>query len=1212
MPSPASLWLSAVALSALPVAAWSGLTAPDPGGISGPKVRYTRDIRPILADRCFACHGPDEAARKAGMRLDDPDAAIKAGRHGSPIVPRKPDQSLIMRRIVSANPDQVMPPPDSHKKAVSPEERELIRRWIEQGAVYESHWAFAAPARPDEPQVSDASWCRTPIDRFILRALDEQGIKPAEAATPHTLVRRVYLDLTGLPPTPEEIRAFVSDTAPDAYEQLVDRLLTQEPYRTRTAERLAAVWLDAARYADTCGIHTDGGRQMWLWRDWVLNAFRDNMPYDRFITEQLAGDLIDNATDDQKVASGFNRNHVTTDEGGAIPEEYLVEYGVDRASTTASVLLGLSMGCARCHDHKYDPITTKDFYSFYSFFNSIEEPGLYSQTPNSNRAYEPFLAVPSPAQRDRLAAITKATEELKTAQATSTPDADVQRGAFLARLTSSMGLNWLDCSIASATSKFGATLTPQPDGSVLASGVNPPREMQEITLSTPKAATGPRLLLLEALTDPSLPFGRVGRAPNGNAMLTGIEVHWAPVADPGQSHALNARWVWADRSQMNGDYNFTNALLDEENTDRGWAVDAHNVPGSRQFMLLADEPMGDGAPVRVTVQLKYRSIYENHTFGRVRLSLATCDAPGVLPIAQGNWHLAGPFAAKDRATISDENFGPEAISSLDLGQKFGPDKKGWMFDLAYKDSQTVTLPAGLNVDYLARTIFAAEKTAFDVSLGSDDGWRLFVNGREVAKNKVERSVMPDQDKAHVELAPGKNVLVLEIVNTGGEGGYYYRAIKPDSGGANETNLVAGSLPHDLVPALFPDKSRAKELDDKIAVAWKIEFSPAYREQQKQLDALGAEQEAIDKATPRTMVMKEVAMPRETFVLTRGQYDKPDRSKPVQRAVPVAFGSLPAGAPSNRLGLAQWMLSPQNPLASRVAVNRLWQTFFGNGLVRTSEDFGQQGEWPSHPELLDWLAVDYREHGWDTRRMIRLMVTSAVYRQSSAFRPDVRQKDPENRLLASYPRRRLSAEQIRDAALASSGLLVEKLGGPSVKPYQPDGLWQEVAMLASNTREYKAGTGDDLWRRSLYTYWKRACPPPSLQIFDAPTREFCVVRRANTSTPLQALVLWNDPQYVEAARVLAARVLGAGGTDETRLAEMYTRCVGNDPDRAALNVLSKGLAGFRDRFRTSPEDAAKLLMVGASPLADNADKPELAAWTMMASTIFNLYQATTQE
>ncbi len=1163
-------------------------------------VRYARDVRPILSDRCFACHGPDEPARKAGLRLDEHASATAARKGGAAIVPGDPAASEVVKRIRTSDRDEIMPPPESHKHALSDAECRLIERWIEEGAAYEAHWAFIAPERPEPPRPSDGSWARNDIDRFILASLERAGARPSPEADRATLLRRVTLDLTGLPPTPEETAAFLADESSDAYEQVVDRLLTQDPWRTRTAERLCAPWLDAARYADTGGIHQDNGRQMWLWRDWVLNAYRDNMPFDRFVTEQLAGDLIPGATIEQRIASGFNRNHVVTDEGGAIPEEYLVEYAVDRASTTASVLLGLTMGCARCHDHKYDPVTMTDFYGFFAFFNSIDEPGLYSQTQDPNRAYEPFLSVPTAAQQERLDEIERALAAIEAAQRVVTPDDVARRDEYLASAAQGMGVTWLDARVERASSEGGASFVARPDGSMLATGPNPDTDTHQFTLATPPGSPAPRLLMLEALGDESHAEGRLGRGPNGNAVLTGIDVAWAPASDPADVRKVETQWIWADHSQANGDFHVTTALLDSAGKERGWAVDGHRVAGPRTLLLLASSPMGDGSPVRVTVSLKYRSVYAQHVLGRVRLSLATCGEARSLPVTFGPWRMTGPFAAKDRDTVFDETFGPESLTRLDPDATVGEKRMSWRFDVSYRDGAVVPAGAGLNVSYAARSVFTASGATLDLSLGSDDGFRLFVSGKEVASRNVERGAMPDQDKARVEFPPGESVLVFKIVNTGGEGAFYHAA-----------RSVEPLMPDALVPAILPERSRQGEAKPRLEAAWATAFSPAHRERREQAEALESERKALDARTPRTMVMKELDAPRETFVLARGQYDHPDRSRPVQRSVPVALGALAPDAPRNRLGLAQWLFSPDNPLTARVAVNRLWELMFAHGLVRTSEDFGLQGEWPTHPELLDWLAVDFREHGWDVRRTLRMIVTSSTYRQSSKVRHDLAETDPDNRLLASYPRRRLSAEQIRDGALAISGLLVERLGGPSVKPGQPEGLWQEVSMLSSNTREYKPGPDEENRRRSIYTYWKRASPPPSMLTFDAPTRESCTIRRASTNTPLQALTLWNEPLFVRAARALAQRTLAGPGDDDARLASMFERCVGERPDAVAATLLRDALADFRARFRTRPDDARALTVEEGRPPAADDEAAELAAWTMVANSLLNLHQTVTQ-
>ena len=1156
------------------------------------RVSYDRDIRPILSDRCFTCHGPDSGKRQAKLRLDDPVSAlaVREGYSATAIEPGNPAKSEAWMRITAEDPAERMPPADSTKGPLSDEQRELVRRWIEQGAQYEPHWSFVPPARPALPAVSDAAWSRGEIDRFVLAGLEGAGLSPAPEADRATLARRVFLDVTGLPPTPEELDEFLADPAPDAYERLVDRLLTQEPYRTRYAERMAVPWLDQARYADTSGIHMDAGRSIWAWRDWVLRAYRDNMPFDRFVTEQIAGDLVPDATPDQKVASGFHRNHVTSDEGGAIDEEYLLEYAVDRVATTGSVFLGVTMGCARCHDHKFDPFTMEDFYGLLAFFNSIEEPGIYSQVPDAKRPLEPFMDVPSDEDKRRIAELAEALKNATAERDVVSPEEAEQRAAFSAALAADAGLRWVDSQVTAAVSAEGATLTIQPDRSVLASGPNPDADDHVITLRTD--GTDLRLIALEAIADPSMPLGRVGRFDiNGNAVLSAIEVEAASIAEPARVRPVPLIWAWADVEQPDGDFRVVNAL---EGDERGWAVDAHRRDGNRAALFLAAEPFGFEGGTELRVTLRYRSIYARHTLGRVRLELGAIGESGLamLPEAVGSWYTAGPFPSQDRENVFDQAFGPESELELDLKKKF-TGEVAWAYNGNIIDGTPAALSSGLVVDYVGHRLRSPTPRKQELSLGSDDGIRVFAGGVEAYKNKVDRAIAPDQDKATLDLPAGASTVVFKIVNTGGPSGFYHRALPRP-----------GVLEGDLVAALLPDSAKRPDLAARVDTAWRLQFSSRFREMNAHVTDLQGQLNRAQAAVPRTMVMRERPMARETFVMTRGQYDHPDKGRPVKRSVPASLGRMPDGAPGDRRGLAAWLVSPGNPLVARVTVNRLWEQFFGRGLLATSEDFGLRGEWPSHPELLDWLAVEFRESGWDMRAMVRRIVTSSTYRQASRVRPESAAADPENRLLSYFPRQRLSAEQIRDQALYVSGLLVEKFGGPSVKPYQPTGLWEEVAMPQSNTRVFERGNGEDLYRRSLYTYWKRAAPPPSMLTFDAPTREFCTVKRMATNTPLQALVLWNDEQFVEAARTLAARTLTEPGDDSARLGRLYARCVARrltDENRALLDA---ALGAFRERYNAAPDDAARLLMVGATPPLDGTDPAELAAWTMVANALLS--------
>ncbi|MDZ4755739.1 MAG: PSD1 and planctomycete cytochrome C domain-containing protein, partial [Phycisphaerae bacterium] len=1022
--------------------------------------RYGRDIRPILSDRCFQCHGPDAGMRMADLRLDVREEATRVRADGSAaIVPGAATESELWRRITSSDPKVAMPPADSHKKIISDEERESIQRWIDAGAEYEPHWAFTPPARPPLPEVPSGqeSFVKNAIDRFVLATLHEAAIAPSPEADRMTLARRVYLDLTGLPPTPDEVDRFLTDTRADAYEQLVDTLFTAEPYRTRVAERLAVPWMDQARYADTSGIHMDAGRQMWLWRDWVINAYRANMPFDQFVIEQIGGDLLPQASAEQKIASGFHRNHVTSDEGGAIAEEYLVEYVVDRTATTGSVFLGLTVGCARCHDHKYDPVSQEEFFKLFAYFDSIEEPGLYSQLPNAQRALEPFLAVPTAEQRAMLAALNEEAAHCTQLMDTRDPAEAAELESFLADITSRAAIAWAPLTLLTARSTDGATFETYPDGAVRASGPAPAQDEYQLTFTTP--AEDLTLLALEVLPDETRD-NRIGRTANGNAVVTGISVTATSLADPARSVTVHPAWAWSDHTQTDGDYDITNLVMAREG--RTWALGGHQKPGGRVALLLLNEPIGFEGGSTITVTIAQRSMYAEHTLAKLRVRLASISRDGLamLPSAPTRWYMTGEFASGD---VYAMRYGPEDAQAIDFEQVFGESRR-WRFADALVDGRTVEFQAGIGATYLARTVYAPTARSMRVALGSDDGFALFHRGQTVASQKVDRSVAPEQNAATVPLVAGANLIVMKIVNTGGPAGFYWR--QDDD----------AALTGDVMFAALPLGMGGDDAGARLETSWRTRHSPQYREAKANLAVVQKRKSDLDAQVPLTMVMREREMQRETYVLNRGAYDQPDTKRRVSRGIPAALGELPADAEANRLGLAKWLVSTENPLTARVAVNRWWEMCFGLGIVKTTEDFGLQGDWPSHPELLDWLAVEFRESGWNVQHMLRLIVTSATYRQQSATRPELAERDAENRLLASFPRRRLTAEQIRDTAIYTAGLLVEKVGGPSVKPYQPDGLWQEVAMPQSNTRIYEQGTGDDLWRRSLYTYWKRAAPP----------------------------------------------------------------------------------------------------------------------------------------
>ena len=1144
------------------------------------EIQFSRDIQPILGDRCFACHGPHADARKAKLRLDTFEHATAARKRGRfAIVPGDLSTSLVWDRITADDPLDQMPPPDSGRKPLTADEKDLIRRWIESGAEYEEHWAFRPLGTDDLPDTQSSDWPRTPVDHYVLMQLQAEDEHPSPEVDPAALCRRVFLDLTGLPPTTDELNAFLgAQTKVDPLATLVDQLLTEEPYATRYAEHMATPWLDLARYADTTGIHMDAGRSIWPYRDWIIDAYRTNMPLDQFIIEQLAGDLIENATLEQQVASGFNRCHVTTDEGGAIDEEYLLAYAVDRTNTYGTVFLGLTISCSQCHDHKFDPITMEDYYGLLAFFNNNEEPGLYDQSPDPTRALEPELHLLSPERQVELDAIEQHLAALEAERAERTPDEDEAMDAFTSSLLKDDNWNWTQPAITDALSEGGATLDVQADGTVLASGENPDNDDWTLHLHTDR--TDLRAILLEVLQHESLPQGGPGRAGNGNMILSGVEASISSTAEPDRTQQIKFSWGWADTEQPNGDFNIVNAMRNDDG--RMWAINAHQDRGDRVAMFIADKPFGFEGGTEITVQLHFHSPYAKHSPGHVGLHLANASTKSLqrLPTAVSNWYIVGPFATVDGPQAYDTVFGPEAVGPLDFKATYKG--QSWRHAPGVKEEEVVSLAQGIGAEFVARELFSPLPRTVELSMGSDDGLQVYLNGRLVHEARINRGAAPDQEQVSFEIPAGRSTLVCKFVNTGGSGGMYHRAIVADE--HLQGDAVAMVLPETLVP---------EQLTIDRDAAWRLAFSPRYRALTDKMDLSNKEVADIRDGAPRTMVMKERDEPRMTYVMMRGAYYSADESRPVSRAVPAVLGSI-EGDDLNRLDLAQWTVGDDNPITSRVFANRLWQHFFGRGLTDTVDDFGVQGQWPTHPGLLDWLAADLRDD-WNVQDTIRQIVLSATYRQTAGVGDGT---------YATYPRQRLSAEQIRDQALHVSGLLVEQAGGPSVKPYQPDGLWQEVAMPQSNTRTFMQGEGDDLWRRSLYTYWKRAAPPPSLMTFDAPTREFCTARRISTNTPLQALVLWNDPQFVEAARETAARVMESSGGDQDRLTELYRRCTGSPPTPSIATAMQTALESWRTRYSASVDDAAALISVGETPTPEDVDSAELAAWTMLASAVLS--------
>jgi hypothetical protein len=1027
-------------------------------------IEFNRDIRPILSDNCFHCHGPDQARRKAKLRLDTEEGAFADLKDGPVIVRGDRSKSALYQRITADTEKHRMPPASSGRK-LSDRQIQLLGRWIEQGAKWQKHWAFLTPKRPPLPPVKNVSWPRNGIDYFVLDRLEREGLGPSPEADKPTLIRRVTLDVTGLPPTPAEVDLFLNDNSPDAYEKVVDRLLASPRY----GERMAVRWLDAARYADTNGYQSDGERTMWRWRDWVINGFNQNMPFDRFTIEQLAGDLLPNPTLEQRIATGFNRNHRGNAEGGIIPEEYAVEYVADRVETTATVWMGLTMTCSRCHDHKYDPIKQKEFYQVFAFFNNVPERGKAIKYGNS----PPLIKAPTPDQQEQLAKL-----EAKLALAEKK-------------------YSHLQPQIAAAQADWEKTLKP---------------------------------------TEP---------------------IRWTPT-----------------------DHLLAHFALDGANGEHKPSA-VNFVEGSAKYVA---GPITQAA-----------------------------DFDGVRYIDAGN---VGDFGFYDKFTVAAwiKPRGPKGGTILSR-----------MNDTARADGYSVRLEDGkLHVNLVKRWLDDAIRVETERSLPADRWQHVMVS--------YDGSRVADGIKVYVNGQPEKLKVLLDDLNQSFQTSQPFRI---GAGGGPENRfhgaiavvrIYDAALPAEdaaisaltdtitEIAALTPEK-RAPPQTAKVRRYFLEQHAPdPIRQARKELLGLRQQRQQLVESLPTTMVMEEMPKPRDTFVLLRGVYDK--HGEKVQPAVPeiLKFASQPGTDRFvSRLDFARWLVDPAHPLTARVAVNRYWQSYFGTGLVKTIEDFGVQGEWPSHPELLDWLASEFAGNSWNIKAMQRLIVTSATYRQSSRVTKALLDKDPDNRLLARGPRFRLPAEAVRDQALAVSGLLVERLGGPSVKPYQPAGLWRELGEGDMLYGDYTPDKGTSLYRRSLYTFWKRTVAPPGMMTFDAAGREMCVVRETRTNTPLQALNLMNDVTFVEASRVLAQRIMTEGGAGpEERLTLAFRLATARKPTAAELQVLVVGYRRHLDDYRKNPQAALKLVRAGEYPRNEKLDVPELAAYTALAGLILNLDETITKE
>jgi Protein of unknown function (DUF1553)/Protein of unknown function (DUF1549)/Concanavalin A-like lectin/glucanases superfamily/Planctomycete cytochrome C len=1034
------------------------------------KLQYNRDIRPILSENCFSCHGADSAARKAKLRLDKREAAIEKGA----IAPGKVDASEMVERLFLKNDDeQRMPPPSSHKE-LTPAQKETLKRWIAEGAEYQEHWSFIAPKKPAVPTVKNAEWVKNPIDAFIVAELEKRGLTPAATADRRTLARRASLDVTGLPPTPEAVEAFVNDKSANAYEKYLDSLFASPHY----GEHRGRYWLDGARYGDTHGIHFDNYREMWAYRDWVFNAFNANMPFDQFTIEQLAGDLLPNPTLDQKIATGFNRCNITTNEGGAINEEYLVLYTRDRTDTANTLWMGLTTGCAVCHDHKYDPISQKDFYSLAAFFNNSTQnamDGNIKDTP-------PIIFVPSMKDRGTWQAL----------------DSRIQ--------STKKQLEGRKTTARKAFDEWMAKTTP---ASILG--------------STPEAGLALRAML----------HGGLGTS----------EIYTAN--SESRAVKLPKNTTWKD-GPFGGKVAWTTPKDNGENT-----LEFPKDVGHFE----SDKPFSYGAWVQIPQR------------GQTGGIIAKMDVGN----SYRGWDL----------WLENDKFGAHIIDkwpsqAIKVTTRNGFDPNKWHHVFVTYDGSKKAAGVSLFVDGEPQPV----NIHADDTQDANKACNLTTLKNDVPLTVGRRSI-------------GQNLKALGVSDFR----IYNRALT-----TAEVHTLSVATRVASVLAQEPGKRKPADVDETFN--WWLGTTDAESKTlSRDLQNFKQEETAYRARGTVAHISVEKADKPEAYLLERGEYDR--RKDKVSAGTPAALPAMPADLPRNRLGYAQWLLRAEHPLTTRVTVNRYWSEIFGIGLVRTAGDFGISGEQPSHPELLDWMAMEFRDTKWDIKRFFKMILMSNTYQQAATTTPEKLEKDPANKYLSRGPRFRMDAEMIRDYALNTSGLMVAKLGGPSVKPYQPTGVWEAVAMPGSDTRDYKQDKGENLYRRSVYTFWKRAAPPASMEIFNAPNRETCTVRRERTNTPLQALVTLNDIQFVEAARHLATNAMKAGTTTEARIDYLAKKLLSRPLLESEVKLVKASFTELEKHYASHEAEAKKLITFGESPVDASLKATELAAWTMLTNQLMNL-------
>jgi hypothetical protein len=1041
------------------------------------KIDFNYHIKPILSDRCFACHGPDENKVEAGLRFDIEEEALAKLESGNrAIVPGKLNKSELYHRILEEDPEEMMPPPESNL-TLTDYEKALLIRWIEQGAEYKPHWSFIPPEQLEVPEVAQKEWVENPIDNFVVAKLQSSGLQPSPPAARERLLRRVTFDLTGLPPTLEEIDAFLADDSPEAYEKVVDRLLGTPAY----AERMALDWMDLSRYADSHGYHADGYRLMWPWRDWVIKAFNQNMPYDQFVTWQIAGDMLPEATREQKLATAFHRNHPMTAEGGIVDEEYRLKYVFDRANTTATAFLGLTMECAQCHDHKYDPISQKEYYQFTAFFNNVKEVGMTGDDGNAG----PTLLLSSEDTEEKIRYIKgKITDRQQKLQ---------QRKNEV------------------ASEDFDKKLSLQDINRSLSAGLAAHYPLDEIQDGkSPNLAN--RKNPAEVSGEPAIIEGKVGNAFTFDNEYDILSLN-AGFYERTDAFSIGV-WVKPEKKDP---YSVILGNAGHKNTY--W----------RGYEMYLDSL--NRVSVRLTNALPHNYLH-----------VTTVEAVSI-----GAWHHI--------AFTYDGSSKPSGLQ-------------------VYLDGKAVEI--NVNFDHLYKSILPVD-AAYKPK---EQPLRVAKSNRSFGGDNGVFQGSLDDIRIYNEALTALEIQELHKNNT-------------------------------IQTLLQLSSAERSEIQNALLLDYFLHRKdPTYQQILQEIKAYRVEENALVDTVNEVMIMKEMDIPRATYVLNRGAYDAP-KSR-VYPNTPQNVLVFPEDLPQNRLGLAQWLVSKENPLTARVTVNRYWQMCFGKGIVKTTQDFGNQGELPSHPELLDWLAIEFMNSGWDVKALMKLIVMSATYRQSSVGSEELLKADPENVWLARGPNHRLPAEMIRNNALAASGLLVKKVGGPSVKPYQPEGLWIEKGTFSHFLLRYVPDKGDGLYRRSLYTFWKRTSPPPSMMAFDTPERDICVVRRQTTSTPMQALVLMNDPQFVEASRILAERMMMHGGeTLQDKMNFGFRLLTARSLEEEEAEIFIKLFQEEYKQYQQDQESAQALLKVGDYPRNQRLDVAETAAFSVVASMMMNHDEAYTK-